>query len=315
MTRRNARGDVRRDALEQHAARQQVQRHALVAEQPRRVEHLRPQQRLAAGEHDDARAERRQRAGERADLVERQIAGAALLPPVARHAAAVAAARSERRSRSGRTNVRFVTSPSRDQRRRCGTTGRGHLISFSARAASVGTAAACGVSSGMQRHRRRRRRQAGQPAAAAPQQRRLQRSGTPHARWPRSSRRPQVHGRAGRTRQQAFDFRARNSRVHERVQRAVELRARRSRGTSSRGRSESTQFCFAPSCALHPLVERRARQRIRHRDADVVRARSRAPSRSVSSMSSQRLARDSRTAGRSRPRCRRRAAAASRSAI
>ena len=46
------------------------------AEQLRRVEHLRPQQRLAAREHHHPRAERRQRRGDARDLVERQIVGA-----------------------------------------------------------------------------------------------------------------------------------------------------------------------------------------------------------------------------------------------
>ena len=64
-------------AIEQHAAGEQVQRHAPLPEQSRRLEHLWSQQRLAAGEHHDSRAEGGQRGGQPLDFAERQIAGAA----------------------------------------------------------------------------------------------------------------------------------------------------------------------------------------------------------------------------------------------
>ena len=85
--------DRGRELFQRQAAREQVQREAALAEEVGDVHHVGAQQRLAAGEHDRARAVVRQPVGERRDLAQRQIVGAVGAPPVARHAARVASRR------------------------------------------------------------------------------------------------------------------------------------------------------------------------------------------------------------------------------
>ena len=103
--------------LEQHAARVQVQRDAACAEHRRGLEHLRPQQRLAAGEEHDARAERRQRVGD-----------ARRSPPASDRRRRCDFHQSHDTQRllqrlvgkkitTGSTNVRFVSSPRRTSER------------------------------------------------------------------------------------------------------------------------------------------------------------------------------------------------------
>ena len=80
-------------SLEQDATGEQVERQPARAEHRRGIEDLGTQERLAAGEHDHFRSQRRQRAGEVVDLAETEIPLAGLFPPVAGDAAAVTTAR------------------------------------------------------------------------------------------------------------------------------------------------------------------------------------------------------------------------------
>ena len=77
--------------LQQHAAREQLQRHPACAEHRRGLEHIRPQQRFAARERHDPSAQRRKRGRYSPDLVDREVVLSRVLPPVARKTPAVAA--------------------------------------------------------------------------------------------------------------------------------------------------------------------------------------------------------------------------------
>ena len=78
-----------------------------------RVEHLRPQQRLAAGERDHARAERRQRVATTLDLLERQIVARRCASTSRTTRSGCCSGWSERRSPAAARRCGSSTSPSR----------------------------------------------------------------------------------------------------------------------------------------------------------------------------------------------------------
>ena len=225
-------------------------------------------------------------------------------PPVARHAAAVAAAgRIEHDQRQDERPVRHLRQP--DERRRGERGFVGHQ-----RGCSDGMAAACRLSTGQHDERRRGCCRRASRSNGAGSQRQPGRRGTIaggdlRAWRGRRPRRGDARSVSGPPRPELG--------VHERVQRAVELRdvgraihhrqVVRSRPSSASRRAAPSRARRTACPAADTTPTRRCR-----------RAGSRAPS--AASARCPRASRpDSRTAGRSRPRCRPRAARRAASAI
>ena len=243
---------------------------------------------------------------------ERQVVGAAVLPPVARHAAAVAASgRIENQQRQDERAVRRFSEPDERIRRQRADRRRASCATLHIRPLLQRRLIRRhgGRVRRQQRDERRRPRRGGQPfepAQAPVQQRGVDRVIRRADRraglsWPRRPRTPDEtgHGAARLARAELG--------VHEPVQRAIEVRRRRSRGTSSPGRSSPPS-----SASARAAPGRAGRTSSRAADTRPTRrcrpARSRAPSAACARCP--RASRpDTRTAGRSRPRRRPRAAA------
>ena len=208
-------------------------------EQRGRLEHLRPQQRLAAGEQRPAACPA-PAAPRRPASISSSVrsSGAARFPPVARHAAAVAAAgRIEDDERQDERPVRHLAQPHQQRgpiatggrhRRQCGCSLRRRPppARLSTGGRTVGSATA--------------RRE--QPRDAAPERWRMRE----RLRNGRAAR--AAAGATARQRDRATcapgTRRAPARAARDRTP------ARRSRGYIIARSSESTQFCLSPSCAL-----------------------------------------------------------------
>ena len=121
-----------------------MQREPAIPKQIGDVHHVRTQQRLAAGEHDRARAVVAQPVGERADLAPCQVVGAVGAPPVARHAARVAAGGWREQHHRQRMGLRGPL-PELDQQIRADVSGREQpgnpsISAYARRRATLGSA-------------------------------------------------------------------------------------------------------------------------------------------------------------------------------